>query len=205
MFFPPSHVCILYLQKPAEGLGFAFFSLWIRERFISATADILKYILNVFYYSLLLLSTHVKISSEQGSAKGAGKGSVLFLGLFSLWACESIAFVCVCVWVSVCVCLCVYMHRLSPQVELWFLCFRSRSCYSGREWRQLCLQLKSWHTFTRIYYSYRSVSGRDLRPPVYLTNSPFCELSVHSKLCSHWWIEFLWALLTNILTEGQGQ
>lgn len=82
-------------------------------------------------------------------------------------------------------CVCVYVHRLSPQVELWFLCFRSRSCYSGREWRQLCLQLKSWHTFTRIYYSYRSVSGRDLRPPVYLTNSPFCELSVHSKLCSH--------------------
>lgn len=118
-------------------------------------------------------------------------------GLFSLWACKYIAFVCVCV--------CVYVHRLSPQVELWFPCFRSRSCYSGREWRQLCLQLKSWHTFTRIYYSYRSVSGRDLRPPVYLTNSPFCELSVHSKLCSHWWIEFLWALLTNILTEGQGQ
>lgn len=48
------------------------------------TADILKYILNVFYYSLLLLSTHVKIRSEQGSVKGAGKASVLFLGVFSL-------------------------------------------------------------------------------------------------------------------------
>lgn len=85
---------------------------------------------------------------------------------------------------DVCVCVCV-CTSLGPQVEPWFLCFRPRSCFSGREWRQLCLQLKSWHTFTRIYYSYHSVSGRDLRPPVYLTNSPFCELSVHSKLCSH--------------------
>lgn len=178
-----------------------FFPLWIGERFISVTADILKYILNVFYYSLLLLSTHVKIHSEQGSAKGAGKGYVLFWG--ACFLCEAVSTSHL--WVCVFVCVCVYVHRLSPQVELWFLCFRSRSCYSGREWRQLCLQLKSWHTFTRIYYSYRSVSGRDLRPPVYLTNSPFCELSVHSKLCSHWWIEFLWALLTNILTEGQGQ
>lgn len=144
------------------------------------------------------------------SAQSKGLRKELERALSFFWGCflcepASPLHLCVCVWVSVCVCVCVYMHRLSPQVELWFLCFRSRSCYSGREWRQLCLQLKSWHTFTRIYYSYRSVSGRDLRPPVYLTNSPFCELSVHSKLCSHWWIEFLWALLTNILTEGQGQ
>ena len=117
--------------------------------------------------------------------------------VFFCGGCLCLEWVCVCV---VCVC-----TGLGPQVEPWFLCFRTRSCFSGREWRQLCLQLKSWHTFTRIYYSYHSVSGRDLRPPVYLTNSPFCELSVHSKLCSHWWIEFLWALLTNILTEGQGQ
>lgn len=30
----------------------------------------------------------------------------------------------------------------------------------------------SWRTFSRIYYSYRSVSERDLQPPVSLTASP---------------------------------
>lgn len=78
------------------------------------------------------------------------------------------------------------------------------SCSFGRERRQLCLQPGSWRTFTRIYYSYRSVSERDLQPPVLLTSSPFCELSVQSKLCSCWWIEFLWVLLTNILAQSQG-
>lgn len=119
----------------------------------------------------------------------------ILCGAFSLWGRLRVP---VCVWTWAC----------TSSVLRWncgSYASRSRSCYSGREWRQLCLQLKSWHTFTRIYYSYHSVSGRDLRPPVYLTNSPFCELSVPSKLCSHWWIEFLWALLTHILTEGQGQ
>lgn len=30
----------------------------------------------------------------------------------------------------------------------------------------------SWRTFSRIYYSYRSVSERDLQPPVSLTAPP---------------------------------
>lgn len=80
-----------------------FFPLWIAERFISVTADILKYILNVFYYSLLLLSTHVKIHSEQGSAKGAGKGYVLFWGACFLCEAVSTSHLCVCVFVCVCV------------------------------------------------------------------------------------------------------
>lgn len=46
------------------------------------------------------------------------------------------------------------------------------SCSFGRERRQLCLQAGSWRTFSRIYYSYRSVSERDLQPPVSLTSSP---------------------------------
>lgn len=74
----------------------------------------------------------------------------------------------------------VFCFVNSARVLRWmprFLCFHSQSCYSGRERRQLCLQLKSWHTHSRIYYSYHSVSERDLGPPVYLTNSPFCELS----------------------------
>lgn len=71
----------------------------------------------------------------------------------------------------VCVCLCV-CTSLGSSGGTVVPVLSSRSCFSGREWRQLCLQLKSWHTFTRIYYSYHSVSGRDLRPPVYLTNSP---------------------------------
>lgn len=46
------------------------------------------------------------------------------------------------------------------------------SCSFGRERRQLCLQAGSWRTFSRIYYSYRSVSERDLQPPVSLTSPP---------------------------------
>lgn len=46
------------------------------------------------------------------------------------------------------------------------------SCSFGRERRQLCLQAGSWRTFSRIYYSYRSVSERDLQPPVSLTSLP---------------------------------